>query len=91
MRHDRRVSAAEEPEPIRIPADEESAVYANDFEVWTTRFDVALDLRALGPLEEGERAAYPLLRVRVPVAMLTPMCFALIDALERFESNGGGA
>ena len=70
-----------EPDPIRVPADEAFAVYSNDFEVWTTEFDTALDLFALGPAEDGERPAHPVVRVRLPVGMLLPVSSALVNAI----------
>ena len=79
-----------EPEPIRIPVDEETAVYANDFEVWITRFDVALDLHVLGPSEDGERPAHPVVRVRLPVAMLVPVSTALVNAIYAHEQRFRG-
>ena len=79
-----------ESEPIRIPADETGAVYANDFEVWITRYDAALDLHVLGQPEDEERPAHPLVRVRLPVAMLLPVSAALVNALDEHERRFRG-
>ena len=84
------MSAILDPEPIRVPADEAFAVYANDFEVWTTEFDTTLDFFVLGPLAGGERPAEPVVRVRLPVGMLLPVSTALVNAIYAHERRVRG-
>lgn len=71
----------ESPEIVPLPVDEERSLYANDFAVWRSSHDVALDLRVVGPVdvEEGARVASPVVRVRLPVTMIFAMVTALLD------------
>jgi hypothetical protein len=77
------------PEPIRIPADEETAVYANDAVAWCSRHDVALDLHVVGPLEEGERPATPVVRLRLPASMVLTVIEQLQTALAAYMGEDG--
>ena len=71
---------------VRIPPDEESAVYANAYEVWASDHDIALDLHVVGPFDESEgaRAASPVVRVRLPATMVFPMVQRLSAVLGDF-------
>lgn len=77
------------PEPIRIPADEETAVYANDAVAWCSRHDVALDLHVVGPLEEAERPATPVVRLCLPASMVLTVIDELTHALARYVGEEG--
>ena len=79
---------AEHADPIPIPVDEDVAVYANRFEVWLSEHDIALDLYAVGPPEDGERVATPVARVRLPPTMVFPMIRTLSGTLDAFLEEG---
>mgnify|MGYP003352520617 FL=1 len=74
-------------DPIRIPFDETTAVYANDAVAWASAHDIALDLYAVGPAEGGERAATPVVRVRLPASMVLGMGNQLLLALEAYMGD----
>lgn len=79
----------ESPDIVPLPVDEERSLYANDFAVWRSAHDVALDLRVVGPVddEEGARVASPVVRVRLPPTMLVDMAAALMDELRALEDR----
>ena len=72
---------------VRIPPDEAGAVYANDVEVWAGRYDIAVDLFATGPYDEDEGGvpSSPIMRVRLPPAIVTAMVLGLIEALDELD------
>ena len=81
--------ATRDPEPVRVPIDEEIAIYANDVDVWHTPHDIVLDLYVLGPQESGEeeRAIMPVGRVRLAPTIVFTVARELVLAMTAHEER----
>ncbi len=79
-----------EPDPLFLPPDDASSLYANTVEVWSTRHDVVVDLHTLGPVdpEEGLRVATGIARVRLPRSIIMDMLVDLNRALGPLDPPG---
>lgn len=75
--------------PVRVPIDEELAIYANDVDVWHTPHDIVLDLYVLGPREAGEdeRASMPVGRVRLAPTIVFTVARELVLAMTAHEEQ----
>jgi len=80
-----------EPDPLFVPPDDASSLYANTVEVWSTHHDVVVDLHTLGPVdpEEGLRVATGIARVRLPRTIIMDMLVDLNRALGSLDPSGG--